>query len=218
MPLKDIHQDFETELLEPVRVFEEIATTKTFVAASDFTIEDLCLLEGVLSRVWQTWCRFCRRIIIDSCQGTQDASGSIIPALAGAHSEDLVSGAAIQAKRGQTITWTKANPVLRYEPTWGDVDVLLDIVNALGPGNATKLNAMCAMAGSGARPIQVARNAAAHDNHQTMNDLRKLGTAYAIFSIDHACQSLFWIEPTTLNYLFPFALEQLGAAARYAIQ
>jgi hypothetical protein len=58
MALPVVHATFEQELVEPVRVFEELATTKTFTSANDFTTDDLCLLEGILSRIWQAWCHF----------------------------------------------------------------------------------------------------------------------------------------------------------------
>jgi len=218
MLLRDIQRAFETALLEPVRVFEEIATTKTFSAPSDFTTDDLCLLEGVLSRTWQIWCRFCRSLIMESCRGTQEISGAIVPAIPKAISEDLVSGAAIQAKLGRRITWSRANTILRNEPTWGDVDVLLDIANGLRPGNLAKIISMCTMASSGAKLIQMVRNASAHDNHQSLNGLTRFGTAYAMFPIDHACQALFWVEHTTTNYMLPYALEQLDAAVKYVVQ
>lgn len=117
MPLANIHASFEGDLMEPTRVFEELATKKTFTDARDFTTDDLCLLEGVLSRIWQAWCRFCRETIMESCVGTTDLSGPVA-GLPTAVSKPHVSAAAVQVKNRQRVTWVGQNTLLRLEPTW----------------------------------------------------------------------------------------------------
>ena len=189
---------------------------KTFTDASDFTTDDLCLLEGVLSRIWQAWCRSCRETIIQSCLGTNDLSGAVA-ALPAALSAAHVSAASIQAKRKQTVTWTNQNTTLRFEPTWGSIDALLDIIHDLAPTNATKFNGMCTLASSGAKVLQAARNAAAHHNPQTLAELLRLSTSYTTFPTNHACQSLFWIETTSSDYLLPQAVQELKDAATHAV-
>jgi hypothetical protein len=39
---------------------------------------------------------------------------------------------------GALVTWQTQNTILRTEPTWGDIDVLLDIIQALAPANAAE--------------------------------------------------------------------------------
>lgn len=217
MALLQVHTEFEADLLEPTRVYEELATSKTFTALTDFTVDELCQLEGVLSRIWQAWCRFCRRLIFESCRGTINASGLQIPPLAGAQTDGHISGAAIYAWRNKGVNWRRSNLLLRLEPTWGDVDVLLDIVTLLGPANAGSLSGMCTLASSEAKMLQAARNASSHDNQQTLTQLIRLGGPYSSFPINHACQSLFWVETTSSNYLLPFVLQALRGAADYAV-
>jgi hypothetical protein len=216
MALPVVHATFERELVEQVRVFEELAMTKTFTSSNDFTTDDLCLLEGILSRIWQAWCHFCRQTLIESCLGTQDLSG-LVPPLPVAQSEPHVSSAAIAAKLKRPVTWQQQNTILRKEPTWGDIDVLLDIIQGLAPTNATKLRGMCTIAGAIAKVLQAARNASAHHNQQTLNDLLRLSTPYNTFPTNHACQSLFWKETTTGDYLLPQALQELKDAADHAV-
>jgi hypothetical protein len=217
MSLLAIHSDFENDLIEPFRVYEELATVKTFNSATDFTLDELCLLEGVLSHVWQAWCRFCRRIIMESCQGTQNCSGVAIPAVALAHSDSAVSGAAVSIKRKRKNIWGAPNSVLRDEPTWGDVDVLLDIIVGLSPANSVVLTGMCTMAASSAKILQAARNAAAHHNFQTVASLIKLSGPYSVFSISHPCQAMFWLDTLSGNYLLTEAIEGLKDAATFAV-
>jgi hypothetical protein len=216
MALQTIHTDFEEALLEPTRVFEELATAKTFNSTTDFTTDDPCLLEGILSRIWQTWCRFCRSLLIESCRGTQDVSGLPIAGLHQAISDDHVSGAAIQAGKRRAVTWN-VNSLLRREPTWGDVDVLFDIANGLNPANKQTIVGMCTMASPSAKPLQAARNAAAHHNRQSLGELSRHSSAYGTFPITHACESLFWVRTTTNSFLLPQALEELKDAAAFAV-
>jgi hypothetical protein len=109
-------------------------------AAVDFALEEECYLEGLSSRLWQAWGGFCRACVIESCLGTTDAGGRVIPCVSGATSEAHVSGAAILAKRNpKPPYWSRPNTLLRAEPTWGDVDVLARILPRLGPSNAATL-------------------------------------------------------------------------------
>src|SRR5262245_27145020 len=101
-------------------------------SASHFSFLDECLLEGLLSRIWQAWCRFCRVCLVESCLGTQDGSGATIAALPDALSDAHVSKAAIQAKQGSRPPyWVGTNTLLRIEPTWGDLNILSTIITRL---------------------------------------------------------------------------------------
>jgi len=76
---------------------------------------------------------------------------------------------------------------------------------------------MCTVSGAGAKLLQTARNAAAHHNHQSLGELLNLSSAFSAFPINHACQSVFWVETVSADYLLPFVLEELKDAAVYAV-
>ena len=45
--------------------FRDFAASKPSIgSASSFTLLEECLLEGLLSRCWQSWCIFCRTCVI----------------------------------------------------------------------------------------------------------------------------------------------------------
>ena len=217
MPLGTIQADFEAGLIDSVRVYEELATTKTFASASDFVHEDLCVLEGLLSHLWQCWCRFSRSLLIESSTGTVDLSGTHLPQVPGALSDAEVSGAAIRIRQRRPTIWGFPNAVLRFEPTWGDVDALIDIISGVGPANSAKLIGMCTMAGPSARILQTIRNAAAHHNSPSVAELLRISGPYVTFPVSHPCQALFWVERSTGNYLLPEAIEGLSTASMYAV-
>lgn len=217
MPLGTIQVQFEQQLTESIRVYEELATTRTFSGAADFKHEDICQLEGVLSHVWQAWCRFCRSVAIESCLGTVDLSGRQYIGVIGANSDNDVSGASIRIRKHRYPIWGYPNNLLRNEPTWGDVDVLIDIIQGTAPANSGSLLGMCTMAGPSANILQTIRNAAAHHNHQTMSEVHRIGSQFSTFPLTHPCQSLFWIDLNSKRYLFPEAVDSLSTASMFAV-
>ena len=188
-------------------------------AANRFSVLDECLLEGLLSRVWQAWCGFGRSCVVGSCAGSMSAFGGLIPALSEALSDHHVSSAAVKAKNynANPPFWGSTNALLRLEPTWGDVDVLNRILTRLKPANHLQLLAAFSSASSSAKALQLIRNGAAHHNNQTLSKIRNLQSSYLVFRIDHPTHALFWVEPSTRDFLVTFAIDELKVAAQAAI-
>ena len=195
-----------------------VTSRATISSASDFSERDECLLEGLLSRVWQAWGAFCRACLCESCLGTVDASGVAVAKIPDAVTEAHVSGAALKAKNSASGPyWGATNTVLRREPTWGDVDVLSTIITRLAPANAGQMSAAFSNGSSSAKALQFIRNAAAHMHHQTLADVQALRSKYVVFPISHPTQALYWVEPKSRDFLVFRALDDLRAAALTAI-
>jgi hypothetical protein len=183
-----------------------------------FSLLDECLLEGLLSRAWQAWCNFCRKCVIESCVGTVDGAGMNIIALPDATSEAHVSGAAIRAKKQPNPPyWGAANTILRAEPTWGDVDVLVKVVTRLRPNNYAPLLAAFSSGHLSAKALQLIRNGAAHNNVQNLSDIQTLRSTYIVFPIVHTTHALFWIDPKSSDFLVTHALQELKDTGLIAI-
>jgi len=220
MALEVARAKLSSELDALSRYFRDFAATKSgFSSASDFSLQDECLLEGLLSRVWQAWCNFCRSCVIESCIGTIDGTGAAIPALPGAASDAHVSAAAIRANtRGaKPPYWGATNTLLRYEPTWGDVDVLANILQRLRPSNVTKLLSAFSSGAYSAKAVQIIRNGTAHNNVQSLGEIQRLRSRYIVYPIVHPTHALFWIEPSSKDFLATQAIEELKDAALTAI-
>ena len=218
MTLDAVWAELESDLDSLSQHFRDFAAAKPVLdASSHFSFLDECLLEGLLSRVWQAWNRFCRRCVIESCMGTADAKGLPVEGLPDAISEHHVSSAAIQAKRQAKPYWGAQNSVLRYEPTWGDIDVLAKILTGLRPTNFTKLLAAFSSGYPSAKALQVIRNGAAHDNVQTRNDINALRSTFLVFPIGHPTHAMFWIEPTSKDFLITHVIDELKDSGRIAI-
>lgn len=211
--------ELSSELDSLSNYLREFASTKPGLSsASHFSVLDECLLEGVLSRVWQAWCNFCRSCVIESCVGTIDGAGAIIAALPDAASEVQVSGAAIRAKKeAHPPYWGRTNTLLRAEPTWGDVDVLAKVLPRLRPANFLQLLAAFSSGHSSAKALRLIRNGAAHNNPQSLDEIHTLRSLYIVFPIGHPTHALFWIEPRSKDFLATRAIEELRDAGFTAI-
>jgi hypothetical protein len=187
-------------------------------SASHFSDKDEYLLEGLVSRVWQSWGAFCRACICESCLGTIDGAGNAVPPHPEAASEGHVSGAATRAKKsGLPPTWGSTNTVFRLEPTWGDVDVLTKIIPRMKIANGSQLLAAFSSGYQSAKALQLIRNAAAHTNAQTMGDVQNLRSAYVVFPISHPTHALYWTVPRSRDFLVLDAIETLRDASLSAI-
>lgn len=199
--------------------FVDFAASKhTIMTAGVFSLLDECLLEGLLSHTWQAWCGFCRSCVVGSCVGTVTSGGTTVAALPSAATEEHVSAAAIRAKnRGRPPYWGSTNTILRYEPTWGDVNVLVDILTRLQPANHRQLLAAFSSGSASARALQVIRNASAHHNYQSVTEIQALQSSYVVFPIGHPTHAMFWIEPHSSDFLVIHAMQELKLVASTAI-
>jgi hypothetical protein len=220
MSLQAAYDDLAVRLDEAEHHITSFVVNKAGITTgTDFSYGDECWLEGVLSKIWQCWGNFCRECVFQSCLGTITSSGVAVPALASATSDQLVSGAAVRAKKLTAIApyWGPANSILRNEPTWGDVDVLTRIISRLGPSNAGQMLAAFSSGHSSARSLQRLRNCAAHHNNETMADITLMAPYFVAYPISHAVQAMFWLEPSTNDYLVTASIEGLRDAAEAAI-
>lgn len=188
-----------------------VASKPNITVATTFSLHDECLLEGLLSRIWQSWSIFCRRCIVESCMGTTTISGAVVPPHPYALSQAHVSAAAIRARRrpSSTVFWGNMNRVLRDEPTWGDVNVLADIVPRLGPSNQLQLQAAFSAGSQSAKAVQTIRNAAAHTNQQTVAEVLTIGASYVTFAPTHPTHAMFWTVKATGDFLIANAIAEL---------
>ena len=218
MALQTAWAQLESSLDSLSAHFQSFAAAKSLNASSDFSTLDECMLEGLLSRVWQAWNNFCRSSVIGSCIGAVDGSGRIIASLPQAQTDAHVSAAAILARRQPAGPyWGGTNHLFRNEPTWGDVDVLTRILTRLKPNNAANMLAAFSSGHAQAKALQTIRNCAAHTNTQTMADIQILKSSYIVYPIAHPTHSLFWIEPTSKDYLVIHAIQEIKDTALTAI-
>lgn len=218
MALYSLWQGLSDELDSLVAEFEQVASALVWpISVASFDLHNECVLEGALSRTWQAWSGFCRECIHESCIGTQNGNGHPIAPHPLAASGPHVSAAAIAAKARRQPVWGRQNLVLRNEPTWGDTDALADIVSVLLPSNHAQLSSAFSSSHASAKALQKIRNAAAHHNAQTLSDVVALMPSFLAYPISHSTHALYWVEPTSSEFLIIHTIEDLRDCALSAI-
>lgn len=175
--------------------------------------QELYELEGWLSEVWQVWCRFCRRVVLESCAGCRTTSGATH---AQSHpSPGVVSFIAVRQKSGVPPGTTGSNMLLRIEPTWGHIDKLLDVIQAVNPPNRAAL-----LSAFGTVPlidhVRLVRNATAHRNAQTLAEVLAFQSQYKGRSVRHPLHALFWQDPIGSRTLIKARLDDMRIGAKNA--
>lgn len=153
------------------------------------------LSTGILLDNWQTWCEFCRDVIILSCNGTVTRSGTNVVPRENDNTWHRIAYEANQARNGQRALPGKIVNYRRHEPTWGDQNFLLTVIPALSPNNAPNLLTGFGLSAYGPKHIQIVRNATAHLNSESMSEVRKLLPYYNGGRLSHPTELMWWTEP-----------------------
>lgn len=173
--------------------------------------QDLHLLEGWLSDIWQLWGRFCRRVVVESCNGCVGSNGVMI---VNTHvSEAHVSFIASRQSNGVPPGTIGTNTALHREPTWGHIDKLLNVIQALNPANASVLSAAFGTVPD-LEHLRLIRNAAAHLHSQNFAAVIAFQAAYLSTPIRHPLQALLWLDLSTGKTLVQARIDDMRIAAR----
>ncbi len=189
----------------------ELTSFLTGLTSSSLQIAEIHQLEGWLSDVWQVWCRFCRTTVFASCTGcTTIASGVVV----GVHANrDSISYIAAKQKNGNAPAKAGTNHLMRSEPTWGHINKLIDVITALAPTNSTSL-----LSGFGTVPqiddVRIIRNASAHRNIQTYQEVLNLSAGYRAAPIRHPVEALLWDDPLTGRKLIQARMDDMRIASK----
>lgn len=186
--------------------------------AKDASLRRRHHLEGTLSDAWQAYCAFVRNVCIRSGTGCRTANGVVHAASVMPASWKRVSYIAMRTAANSPIQVNGVNDVLRKEPTWGDSNKIVDIINSLSPGNAATLLGSFSGGLRGPKHCQTVRNACAHRNHQTKAEVSALAPSYIASTIVHPTDALLWIEPTTKTFAFLSWLDDMRTIAHGAVQ
>lgn len=91
---------------------------------------------------------------------------------------------------------------LKKEPTWGDVQRIQSIIRVLDPRNASHLVSCFGLVSRGPMHVQIVRNAAAHRNYQTFDNVKSLRRYYNSKPMRHPVEVVIWSEPASRDFAF----------------
>lgn len=167
---------------------------------------------SLLSAIWHSWCHFCRELVLLSCSGTTSRGGVVIPPRNGLNDWQRVAYEVNQLRRGRAVSLNGSVRVMREEPTWGDVDVLIRAVPGLGLANQSSLMSGFGLA-TAAKHIQLVRNACAHLNSETMSDVRSILPFYSGGRISHPSDVMWMLNSAGTTDVVFIWLEELEVVA-----
>ncbi|MCL6744449.1 hypothetical protein [Kosakonia sp. R1.Fl] len=178
------------------------------------------LTEGLMSDIWQHWCHFCRKLIHNSCRGSICLDRKIVsPRLISLdNSWERLGYEAKRRNQHKTINGHHSF-LVRNEPTWGDIDNIVDIIIALDPTNKNQLLSAFGMSLKDINHLQLARNAAAHKNVETMSNLSHDMILYYNFTQLKNPSDLAWsIRQGTTSLAFYVWIYQMKTIAYHAVR
>ncbi|RYF49463.1 MAG: hypothetical protein EOO38_07835, partial [Cytophagaceae bacterium] len=131
------------------------------VAGSQRRLDRTAIREGLISALWQSWCRFFRSVVLTSAAGGITSAGARLTCTFGSIPESHLLFVAKQLAVGAGITTIKAIAGSHLEPTWGDINKAILIVSGMGLSNSPQLLSALSLA-TAVPDLQICRNATAH--------------------------------------------------------
>lgn len=206
------HFRLDRRLVKAENRFRAIQAIRTAPPNED----DWARAEALMNYTWQTWCLFCRQLVMTSALGGVTRSGAAIPGCITPPDWKRVSYIASCAFSGNTPKLLKTNSSMKKEPTWGNVDKLVDIMNALNTSNAMTVLSALSIASRCATHIQIIRNCTAHMCGETFQQVKDIRSYYNNTALRHPCDAAFWIEPHSGTFAFTSWLADMRQAANQA--
>ena len=178
-------------------------------------IDRFSLQAGLVLSLWQIWCVFCRETLIGSAHGIATKSGHATSRYAGM-SEMEIAYVARELAHGRTVRKVKTLAGVYLEPTWGDLSKINRIATGIGSTNHEQL-ADAFGAGIAILDLQRVRNASAHINRDTIGEVKAARVRYAGTVFAHPSDMMFWIDPSSNDYLWKTWIEEMDVISELAI-
>jgi len=172
-------------------------TRSEHILTSSYThsFEGAYLASQLISEIWLSWCRFCRSLIIASCNGSISRKGVVIQARSMNNNPGRVAYEFKQYKSGAS---PKPNGVITQaynEPTWGDVSALLTVLPGLNPSNLASLSSGFGLSLQGPQHLQITRNTIAHLNADGIRSFNQILIFYSGLPTRHPSDLIRWKDP-----------------------
>ena len=202
--LRTLDSGFERQLLDPV---------------AKRRIDKFAIQEGHISALWQAWCVFCRELLIYSVQGATTTSGTITTSPHTALDEMEIAFVAKQLSHRRPRPVNQIRPLThnRNEHTWGDLGSMHRVVSRIGCSNMNSIRVALSVC-SRVKDLQLCRNASAHINKSSLQDVRGSMVRYLDTKLRHPSDMMYWVDPDNNDFLWKSWIEELEIAAEFAIQ
>lgn len=187
------------------------------LASNQRLLDRTALREGLISSLWQAWCRFLRSVILTSASGGTTSGGVAITCIYSTLSQPQVLHVAKQLSTGSNIGTFRSLAGAHLEPTWGDIDKAIAITAGMGLSNSAQILSALSLSTS-IQDLQICRNATAHVGPSLLSRLKTARVRYVDTKILHPTDACLWIDPGTYGYLWDSWVEEMNLIAENACQ
>ncbi|WP_404933716.1 hypothetical protein [Nitratireductor sp. L15S-10] len=180
-------------------------------------VDRFSLQEGFVSAIWQTWCAFCRDLLICSTQGATTKNGQITQSPYSSLTMLEIAYLAKEFSHSRNPKKVKPLSGSHLEHTWGDISKINIVANGLKCSNLQSiLNAISLC--NRITDLQLCRNASAHLSKDSLISVKKAKVRYSENKFEHPSDMIKWIDPSNNNFLWKSWIEEIEIAAEFAIQ
>tara|TARA_B110001469_G_scaffold115902_1_gene120746 strand:- start:898 stop:1554 length:657 start_codon:yes stop_codon:yes gene_type:complete len=189
MTLDKLYGVFDSRCKSYSSRIQHIISTRATIEEWKFNYQT----EVLISDMWQSWCLFCRSLFFESCRGTKARNNASIAPRPYDNSWKRLGYEAKQYSSGSGCRPTgHINFLIRKEPTWGDLNVFLKILTNIQIKPANQPHLITTFGSfTDLKHLQRVRNACAHKNVETMQDIKQLTSSYSFSRLSCAPQ-LAW--------------------------
>lgn len=199
--LKHLDRGFERQLLAP---------------KLDHLMDRFALQEGYVSALWQAWCSFCRELLVGSSLGARTAGGTVTTSPHSARHEMEIAFIAKQLSKQRNITTITQLQGSHQEHTWGALDKLNLVVPNIGCSNSSTISSAMSVCLRIA-DLQICRNASAHITKTSFQLIQTSKVRYMDTKLMHPSDMMYWVDPSTDDFLWKSWIEEMELASSFAI-
>ena len=204
------------KLCSRVRILDSAFDRHVRLYSSKKRIDRFALQEGLVSTLWQSWCAFCRATLIGSATGIISGSGQQITSPYAGHSDMEIAYVAKVLSDGHQVNRIKALKGSHQEPTWGDLNKVNLIASGLNSTNQPQLLSAFGV-GLALMDLRLCRNASAHVNKHLIAQINSAKVRYSDTRFVHPSDLIFWVDPTTKDFLWRSWVDEILIISQNAI-
>jgi len=157
--------------------------------------------EGIISSLWQSWCYFCRSVIINSTSGTITNSGVDVSSPFTYLNERQIITLSLKFCRGERIPQNINMANGWVDLAWGDIEKLHLIISGINMSNKDNLLSSFSMMNH-LKVLQKSRNACAHICAHTIEQIKNVRVFYNDNFFMHPSEVMLWTVPINGEFLW----------------
>lgn len=173
--------------------------------------------EGIISSLWQSWCYFCRSIVLGSAAGAVTKNGEVISSPYSHLNERQLITLALKFCRRERIPSVIQMANGWVDLAWGDVSKLNLIISGMEMSNRDNLLSSFGVA-THLKTLQMSRNACAHICHYTIEQIKNARVFYNDNFFIHPSEIMFWTDPISGRFLWKEWINEIDLISSLVVE